>query len=152
MLELIGSNQGKITTKDIEKILKISAEDTRSLLSKLQSSGLIVSTQGRWEKNNQNLSFLTDLPSAFVREHHRAMLCIASKSLDQDQVQERDFSSITFPMSVSAVSVLREVVKNFRREISDSFRDSNAQSIYSLNIQLFPLVKNTLKSLERKNK
>ena len=76
--------------------------------------------------------------AAFLRQ----MLERASESIDLVPSEERDIGSITVAVRADTVAELKGRIQRFRRELLERCdQDQDADRVYQLNIQLFPLTK-----------
>ena len=59
-------------------------------------------------------------------------------ALKDDDVMERDITSIMMPVDLTKMEEAKKKIKNFRKELAAFLRGKNQDRVYSLNIQLFP--------------
>lgn len=78
--------------------------------------------------------------SVAIHEHQKEMINLASTSLDRIKKDNRDVSTLTMALPKEIIPVIKDKTKEFRNTIIKIVNDcENADSIYQLNIQLFPL-------------
>ncbi|MCP4914967.1 MAG: TIGR02147 family protein [Oligoflexia bacterium] len=83
-----------------------------------------------------------DMKSQAIYEYHKSMITLANHSLDEDLVSEREFNGVTFPIDKDKLPLLKEKIREFRKEINELTSNmESAKDVYQLNIQLFPLTK-----------
>lgn len=79
-----------------------------------------------------------------ARNYHRSMLELASRTLDEVPVDQRNISSLTISLSRGRYEEICERIKQFRAELLDIVEDDRANGedrklVYLLGFQLFPL-------------
>lgn len=79
-------------------------------------------------------------------ECHRQFLARASESIDSVPRELRDLSTMTIGVSQKGVEKIKQKVQEFRKEImSLASETSPVETVYLMNIQLFPAVKPIVK-------
>jgi uncharacterized protein (TIGR02147 family) len=78
-----------------------------------------------------------DVPSEAIREHHRGMLHRALEALDEQNVDERHFNSLTLKFSSDKKPAAKAAILNFVREFNQIYADEKSESVHQLNIQFF---------------
>lgn len=104
------------------------------------------------EKNKQGLYHITDqflttdkeLRSIAVRDFQKQMIRLAQEALDRFEQKERDISSLTISTSRACLELIREKLDRTRKEILQIVAecDDDAEEVYQLNFQVFPVTKN----------
>ncbi|MCB0393983.1 MAG: TIGR02147 family protein [Bdellovibrionales bacterium] len=75
-------------------------------------------------------------------EHNRQNLQLANDVLEQTNHLLHDYSHITMAIDPTLLPQAREIVKNFRRQMSELLESSSRKTaVYKMCIQLFPLTK-----------
>lgn len=80
-----------------------------------------------------------NIPNAALRETLRQCILKALESLEKHSVTKRDMSGITMAVSVERLPEARRMIQEFRRNLSTFLEDGPKDSVYRLNVQLFPL-------------
>lgn len=128
--EFIRLLKGKVTLKNIKDSFVV-----------LQTLGLIhLNLDGYWKQTKGALSTSEDIKDIAFYEYHSSMIKLGLNSLDNDPIVEREFNGVTLSISKEKLPILKEKIRNFRREVNQltsSFDDSF--QVYQMNIQLFPL-------------
>jgi len=97
---------------------------------------------GGYQATDRPLQTPKEMQSLVVRNYHRQMLGLAASSLDSVAITERDVGALTIPLSEKSYLEVKEKVAALRREINAKYSNqAEARSIYQLNFQLFPLIK-----------
>lgn len=108
-------------------------------LSRLEKLGLIQKHKGIWSLTGNNISTPDQIPSGALREGHRQNILKAVQSMQEDPVESRDISGMTMAVSKSRLPGARKMIQEFRRRLSAYMEGGKRDSVYRLNIQLFPL-------------
>ncbi len=77
--------------------------------------------------------------NAAIRKSHTENLDLARRSLEQDAVEDCDFTAITMAIDPAKINEAKEKIKNFRRELCQYLESSNKKEVFKLVVQLFPL-------------
>lgn len=97
---------------------------------------------GGYKATDRPVQTPKEMQSLVVRNYHRQMLELATSSLDSVAITERDVGALTIPLSEESYLEVKEKVAALRREINAKYSNqAEARSIYQLNFQLFPLLK-----------
>ena len=110
----------------IEDLLKL------GLLTREEGSGRLVQTQ-------RVVSTPNEVVSSAVGLWHREMMKKAAESIETIPRELRDISAVTLRLSKKNVQKAKELVQKFRRQLVEELIAESSDSIYELNIQLFPL-------------
>ncbi len=82
-----------------------------------------------------------------VRSFQKSVIKLALNAIDTIDKGDREISTLTVSVSRKAFETIRERISDLRREIIELVRrDANPEEVYQLNIQLFPLTKNSKKN------
>lgn len=127
----------------ISKRLGISTQRTSECLKNLLESGLIEKRGTKLQKVSLNVKTSENVLSHSIRESHFQALHLAEKKLQSIPLHLRDYTTRTFVMNLQDMDKLKQAIKRFRNEISQLAESANAQEVYQLNLQLFPLTQVT---------
>ncbi|MAF90433.1 MAG: hypothetical protein CL674_04105 [Bdellovibrionaceae bacterium] len=97
--------------------------------------------QGELFRTTENLSTDTDLPNPALVEAHKKELDLARKSLSTDKIEERGFYSLTVAGSPEAFIKVKKLSFDFLGRCMKLLEKSEAENVYQINIQAFPLAK-----------
>lgn len=122
--------------------LGISSKDYEIGIKFLLNEGLIEKTNNGYVKKNSHLYFATGRSKRDIRQFHEQMIQKAREALTK--VQEEDFqqrliTGFTFAMAPEHLEALKIRITQFLGEVSQEASDGQCDSIYQLNVQLFPL-------------
>jgi uncharacterized protein (TIGR02147 family) len=122
----------------IPAISPAQAADALNLLLRL---GLLVREEdGRLRRGEPSLTTGHEVRSLAVAAYHRQMLLRAADSIDLVPSNQRDISALTVCVRPETVARLKEEIHAFRERLLELCdREEDADVVYQLNIQLFPL-------------
>lgn len=126
----------------VERLRKrVTARQVKDALESLENLGLI---KKDYEKGyiqvNGGLSTDEDLKSLSAHRYHSQMLELANESLKNDSLSIREFNGVTLKISKEKLSLLKEKIRIFRKEINELTSNmEEVDQVYQLNIHLFPL-------------
>jgi uncharacterized protein (TIGR02147 family) len=123
--------------------LKLEPRVVRDALDRLERLGLVVRDPHSedWRPTDSQLTTGKDIPSEAIRRFHHQCLTRASASLAEVPVTARDITSITMAIDPAKLSIAKEMIRHFRRQLAELLEDeeSHRTEVYQLNIQLMPL-------------
>ena len=112
----------------------------RLAFERLVKLGLLAKTGGRWRQTGKSIKVENDVSTAYTRKFHRQLLDKAAESLENDPIERRDFSSITFAMDQSQVAYAKERIRQFRRELCAELEAKGPPTdVYNLTVQIYPV-------------
>ena len=95
---------------------------------------------GCWVRVDAHLSPGADVPTAALRDYHVQVMENACAALEAIPPSERDFSAVTLSLDSEGMERLRELSRALRQRIQSlSDRSLNADHIFQINIQAFPV-------------
>lgn len=122
---------------------EISPDDAQKAVAWLCTHGLITKKKnGTYEQTHKAITTRSEVKSMVIRNFNRTMIRLAERSLDGFPVEERHASGITVGLTKEAYAMIESEIEGFRDrvvKIVDSLDQSN--SVYQVNIQMFPLMK-----------
>jgi uncharacterized protein (TIGR02147 family) len=141
---------------EISKLLtpKIPLPQVKASITLLLKLGLLEKdSSGKYRQTNKHITTGENISSMAVRKHHENMGALAVAALESVSKNERDISGITMGLSKDGFEAVKTEIANFRRRIKEIAAQSEREeeSVYRVNLQLFPLSKATCKTKEAKN-
>jgi len=119
--------------------LNIPVDKAAAALDRLVTLGLIQIKGTKLILTEIDISTPTDIPSSVLRNYHKENLALISNSLDNDSLDRRDMTSITFPLNAKDLPKMKEKIKRFQRNLCKTFEHKNGNEVYTLATHLFPL-------------
>jgi uncharacterized protein (TIGR02147 family) len=108
-------------------------------LSRLYRLELIKKVRGQMVRTAKPLTTSKDIPSAAIRKHHSQNLLLAEKSLHRDNVQQREFGSVTMAVNPENLPQAKAILLKTRNKLADLLQVGPVSEVYTLSFQLFPL-------------
>lgn len=127
----------------ISERLGISHQVASSALEELQARGHIENRDGTLIRKTKPLTTTTNIPSASIVEHHRQSIEKALIALEDVSVEFRDFTAVTYAIDLKKIDEAKECILSFHRKLGKLLESDEANEVYRLNIQFFPLTKIT---------
>lgn len=142
ILSLAETKGFKVQPEWIARRLNISIPNTRIALKRLERLGLLKrNPKGHLVWAGVHFKTSNDVVNMSLRRSHYQNLELAKASLDKDEVSVRDFSSMTMAIDPKKIPEAKEMIKEFRRRLSDFMESGEKQEVYRICLQLFPLSK-----------
>lgn len=127
----------------ISKRLNISKRDAKTALERLiKLEMLIEKSDGLYEASGIQYKTPTDILNASLKNHTVQTLELATDSVINDPVEERDFSTVTMAIDPENLGEAKKMIKSFRKRLSKKLETGTKKEVYKLAIQLFPLSRN----------
>jgi len=124
--------------------LDLSLLVVKAAVDRLKKLEYIVEDSGKLRRIDGYIATPSGIPSEALKKRHTQILQKAITALHFQSIDERDFSSVTMPISLDDISWVKEEIKKFRRELAKKLsQSSKKQKVYNLSIQLFSLQKNS---------
>ena len=81
----------------------------------------------------------SDVPSGTIRRYHKGILGLAQNRIDQVDVKEREYSSITMAINTKNLAKAKKLTQEYKEEMLELLEKGPLDEVYQLSIQLFPL-------------
>jgi uncharacterized protein (TIGR02147 family) len=142
--------QNVSSENEISKLLvpKIPLPRVRASLALLLKLGLLErDSNGKYRQTSKHLTTGENISSMAVRKHHENMGALAVVAMEEVAREERDISGITMGLSKTGFEAIKAELASFRRRIKEIAvqSESEEESVYRINLQLFPLSKTVRK-------
>lgn len=147
--EIVDLPDYKNSTKWISRVLnpQITPQEAAESLSLLKRLGLIVKKDGHLSPSEKTLATDERVHSVKAVEFHRQMIRLGAESITRFLSGEREISGTTIRIARQDVQNVKLLLREFRKKILNLAANSaNADQIYQLNFQFFPLVATDRKS------
>ncbi|MBN8555208.1 MAG: TIGR02147 family protein, partial [Deltaproteobacteria bacterium] len=120
----------------------------KQAIAELTRCGLLVK-KGRSLKRNYTLADTTDeMSHILIKNYHQKNLQKASQSVFEQEVHERELSSLTFTADAEKLKRMKDKIKGFRKEFFKLMDEpcDHATEVHQFNMQLFRLTKPSSKT------
>ena len=123
--------------------LGVTIHEVRASLEALKAVGLMEKTGSTWRrKNNGGIRLNNAVSTSVTRAFHRELLAKAVHSMENDPVETRDISSVTFAVSPERMKEVKEEIRKFRLRMSELFEEpSQSTEVYNLTGQMTPVTR-----------
>ncbi len=147
--ELVELPDYKNSSKWIGRVLnpQISSSDAADSMHLLKRIGLVEKKDGKYCSIDKTLCTDERVKSVKVVEFHRQMIQLGAESMTRFSGDEREVSGTTLRLNRSEIPHIVKMIRDLRKRVLSIAANSNdADQIYQLNFQLFPLVSTDRKS------
>lgn len=119
----------------------ISPREAKTAIALLTRLGLIKKgSDGIYRKTTASVSAVPLGGSIAITNQALQTMRLAQEALDRFPKEQRNISGVAFSFSHKAFEAMQEEIRNFRKRILDLAQtDSNPDTVYQFNVQLFPL-------------
>lgn len=128
----------------IARRLGIGEIEARDALDRLISLGLLVEEGGRLRKSQARITFPTARSEVAVRSFHGQMIQKARDELgrtDAAAFRAREISGMTIAVPKRLLPAAQERIRKFQEELAEFLTEEEADEVYQLNLQFFPLTR-----------
>jgi uncharacterized protein (TIGR02147 family) len=120
----------------------IDRKDAAASLNLLKKLGFIRKTENGWEPVEKTMQSAPEIRHVHAAKFHREMMRLGTEAISRFAPNLREINGTTLRLSGSDVPRVKTLLQNFQRQLLDFAASSqNADQIYQLNFQFFPLVK-----------
>ncbi len=117
------------------------AEARRSVQLMKKLNMISIGHDGLVEVTDRITTTGDEVRSFFVKKFHESMIHLAAESIDRFPSEVRDISGVTMSLSEESFETIKNEIQQTRKRIlSIVEQEENHDSLYQLNVQLFPLV------------
>jgi uncharacterized protein (TIGR02147 family) len=119
------------------------AAEVADALMTLLKLRMVEHRDGKFVQTQPKLISPINLSSSLLRGFHQKMIELGLRSLQTHPTEERDINCMTFSVRRDRLPALKQKIQQFQFEITQILEGSNGSddSVYQLNVQLFPLTK-----------
>ena len=121
----------KVSMAQINKAIELFKRN--GLIERIENANQVV----RYRKLKDTISTFEDIPSEAIRSHHKGMISQSLEALENQPVQSRQFSGLTFRVKKDRISQLKSEIQNFFSKIYEDYSDADGAEVYQMNLQLF---------------
>ncbi len=141
ILNLAKIKRAKADPQWIARRLGITSLEARRALLRLERMGFLEVKNNKLFRKVGSLSSTEAIPSAPLRKFHKQNLLLAIASIERDGIDDRYNSSITMAIDSSRLIPARKLFSKFRDRLCAFLESENPDSVYTLGMQLFPVVR-----------
>jgi uncharacterized protein (TIGR02147 family) len=143
ILELTATKAFKANPRWIASRLGISVFEVKEAISRLIALELLEEKNGNLKRTEFNVSALSDVPAAALREHAKQIFAKGIRALDEQDQKERDITSITMAIDPSLLPEAKKMTMQFRRKLAKFLEGGNQTEVYTFSSALFRITNKT---------
>jgi uncharacterized protein (TIGR02147 family) len=115
--------------------------DAAASLGLLKKRGLIRKTEDGWKPAEKTMQSDPEVSHVYAARFHREMIRLGMEAISRFSHELREISGTTLRLSGNDIPRVKTLLQNFRRQLLDFAAGSeDADQVYQLNFQFFPLV------------
>jgi uncharacterized protein (TIGR02147 family) len=127
--------------------LGIRTTDVTTALERLQRVGLLHrDASQKLARSPANIETPDNIVNLAVRGAQSRNLELARESLERDSIDERDFTALTLAFDPKRMTEVKQKIRRFQDELSDSLDQGAKHEVYKLCVQFFPVSKKGARS------
>lgn len=140
-IDLAQTQSFKANSKWIAKRLGISVTEVEAAIERLVRLGIFERKGSQYICHPINIQTTTEVPSQSIRDFHRQILTKAQRALNEQSIEEREFSAQTFAIDTKRIPEFKTLIKKFKNEIDriQNKSKSKKNEVYCLSLQFFRL-------------
>lgn len=140
ILSLAETKDFKSNVEWIAARLNLKLNDSKLAIERLERIGLIFrDKKGNIKISGASYTTSDEISNSALRRAHTENLELAKKSLEQDAISIRDFTSITMAIDLKKLPIAKKMIREFRDKISQYLESGKKSEVYKMCIQLIPL-------------
>jgi uncharacterized protein (TIGR02147 family) len=114
--------------------------EVREGIEILVKGGFLVREANCYKVNAPHLTSGSDVQSIFIMQAMQQFASLGSRALEQIPSEQREFNALVFGCSPKGFEAIRERIRGMQEEFREIIdRDETEDSVYILNLQLFPV-------------
>ncbi|MDH4468554.1 MAG: TIGR02147 family protein [Bacteriovoracaceae bacterium] len=145
ILELVKFSDFKTSSKWISQKLNISKLEAKKAIASLKKRNLLIKNKsGNWIDNSTgHTSHITSQGTSEARKNYQSeLLRLSMESLVNDDIEQRDHTSMMVSIKKDKIPLAKELIKEFRRKFAKLIDSKeNPDHIYQLALSFFPITK-----------
>lgn len=124
---------------------KIDANEAQLALEKLLDFGLLKKRGRKLVKVNKSLTTPRNIGGEAIRKHHKEMIDLANKSVDEQKASERVLNSCSMTIDSSQIEKAQDLILKFRKNMEKTLETPKGDHTYQLCVQFFRLTEDIKK-------
>jgi len=133
------------SAREISKQLGIGQSEAQIAMNDLIQTGLVKIEERSKKISARAVEVKSQIPSHSIRKYHRQMIERAMLSLDEVSIENREFQGVGFVINPESIPAIKNEIRQFSQYIANKFHKVSGQSVYQIEICLFPITKEPLK-------
>lgn len=140
ILSLAETSHFKSDVAWIARRLGIKQVEAKRAVATLTRLGLLkIMRDGSLKPTGEQFRTTDQISSLAIRKNHYEQLEVLRRSLENDPIDRRDFSSVTMTFDPAQMDQAKNTIKTFRRRFTADAEKTKKKEVYRLSIQFVPL-------------
>ena len=118
---------------------KYSLPQIQEALTRLIQLKYLVLKNGRYVMSADSYNTQPDVPNLKIRKYHQQMARWGTEAIDQQEISERDFQSLTIAIPQTSIPLAKELLQKFYNQFQTLMMKDAANEVYQLNLHFFRL-------------
>ena len=127
------------TVQNIAKYLGLTQKRANEIYAKLFQFGLVEMVGDKIVRTTQSFESTEDVMSKALQRSHENDLKLAISKLHSVNLQEREFTTLTFAGNSKDIKKMKLWIRSKRQEFDRLFESQKADQVFQFAIQFFPL-------------
>jgi uncharacterized protein (TIGR02147 family) len=142
ILNLIKTIDFQSNPRWIAERIGISEPDVNEIIERLTRLEMLKIENGKFVRTVSKYRTTEDIANASLKKSHAQNLELAHVALEENAVDERDFTWLTIPMDMDKMKLAKAMIRKFQDDLSEALEtDAAPTEVYRMAVQLFPLSK-----------
>lgn len=116
---------------------QVSLDEIKAGFKNLKLLGLIEEKQGRISVLSPRVTTTHDIPSSQIRKHHHQMMEQAREALEKEDINNREFFSLTFRVKRKDIPSIKQQIRKFKNRIESEYESNESDDVFQMNLQFF---------------
>lgn len=139
LFALVGTKEFKPDPSWMAYRLKLTEKRVNEVLENLLSIGLIIKTEDSYVKGSADLKTSDNVTNLALQKAHATELELAQTALREVPIELRDFTSMTLAIDTKKIKEAQVLIRAFLKQMDELLETEDADEVYQMNVQLFPL-------------
>lgn len=139
ILSLFETKNFVFSIDEISRRLSLSLSKVKVALDLLMKLNLLKKEGENIVPTGEMFATTNDIPDKHIRKSHHQTLQLAKRSLEKDDVNERDFIATTMAIDPALIPEAKKLIRKFRNDLASFLETGPQTEVFRLSIQLFPL-------------
>lgn len=142
ILSLLETESYRHEAQWVARRLGIKTAEAKAALGRLERLGMIeIDKKGRATREDVHYATSDDIANISLRKLHAQNLELAQRSLQEDEVDERDFLAMTLAIDPQDMPVAKKMLREFSDRFGKRLESGAKKEVYKLCMQFIPLSK-----------
>lgn len=139
LLNLLNCHDYRASYEWMAQRLGISESLVKDSMERLLEVGLLKKVNNSFKRTSVKLKTPDNIASRSLKAAHKQTLDLASKSLEEVDIDKRDFTAMTMAIDPSKMKYAKKRIREFLVGLSDELESGDQSEVYKMAVQLFPL-------------